>query len=124
MAINMKNIVIDGCYTGISTHKDADLNVDGLEIKNTKNAIVVRDPRDLLHSLGLPRDTPPDHLIEAVRILVAAKTDSPAVRNEKLRESKLVTWLGAVADLAGLAEMLLSPQAQTVVSSLVAGAMR
>lgn len=119
MAINIKGFRIDNCHVGISAPKDANMNIDGLEITNTHKAFELRDPPSLLQSLGLPANTPPAYLLEALRILEEARTLAPAARIEKLRESNLVKWLGATADLTGLGATLLSAQAQGLVSSVV-----
>jgi len=119
MVINLKNVRIDNCGTGISAPKDAQINTDGLEIKNTKNAIELRDQPSLLLSLGLPNDTPPSYLIEALNILDKHNTLAPAIRIEKLRKSNLIKWLGVTADLTTLGTTLLSAQSQGLVSSVI-----
>lgn len=119
MALNLKNVRIDNCGTGISAPKDAHIVADGLEITNTARAIELRDPPGLLQSLGLPANTPPAYLIEALRILEGASALPERERVNQLRESALVKWLGAVADLTTIGTTLLSAQAQGVVSSVV-----
>ena len=119
MAINLKNVRIDNCGTGISAPKDAHINADGLEITNTKLAIDLRDPPGLLQSLGLPYETPPLYLIEALKILEVSSNLPPVERIERLRESNLVKWLGVTADISGLGAVLLSAQAQGLASSIV-----
>jgi len=119
MAITLKNVRIDNCGTGISAPKDAHINADGLEITNTNNAIELRDPPSLLQTLGLPVNTPPIYLIEALKILEGAEKLEPSAKIEKLRESNLIKWLGATADLASLGGILLSAQAQGLVSTTV-----
>ncbi len=119
MALNLKNVRIDNCGTGISAPKDAHIVADGLEITNTARAIELRDPPGLLQSLGLPANTPPAYLIEALRILEGASALPERERVNQLRESALVKWLGAAADLTTIGTTLLSAQAQGVVSSVV-----
>jgi hypothetical protein len=119
MALHLKNVRIDNCGTGISAPKDAQIHADGLEITNTRRAIELRDPPGLLQSLGLPADTPPLYLIEALKLLEDSHTLLPEQRIERLRESSLIKWLGATADLTGLGATLLSAQAQGLVSSVV-----
>jgi hypothetical protein len=117
--LNLKNVRIDNCGTGISAPKGAAINADGLEITNTKMAIELRDPPSFMQKLGLPHDTPPQYLIEALRILENNSHLPQEQRVQKLRESKLLKWLGAAADITGLGSVLLSAQAQGLVSSVV-----
>lgn len=118
MALRLKNVRIDNCGTGISAPKDAQIHADGLEITNTRRAIELRDPPGLLQSLGLPTETPPPHLIEALKLLEGSLTLPQEQRIERLRESSLIKWLGVTADLSGLGTTLLSAQAQGLVSSV------
>ncbi len=119
MALHLKNVRIDNCGTGISAPKDAQIHADGLEITNTRRAIELRDPPGLLQSLGLPAETPPPYLIEALKLLEGSYALPPEQRIERLRESNLIKWLGVTADLTGLGTTLLSAQAQGLVSSVV-----
>jgi hypothetical protein len=118
MGINISGFRIDNCHIGISAPKDANMKIEGLEISNTYKAFELRDPPSLLQSLGLPPNTPPVYLIEALRILEGSSKLESAARIEKLRESNLVKWLGVTADLTSLGVTLLSAQAQGLVSSV------
>lgn len=118
MGLILKDVRIDNCGTGISAPKDADINVDGLEITNTACAIELRDPHAFLQSLGLPKDTPPNYLIEALKILEDSSSQSAGARVEKLRDSSLIKWLGVTADLTGIGTALLSAQSQGLISSV------
>jgi len=119
MAINLTNVRIHDCITGISAPKDAPINAHGLEITNAKCAIELRDPPGLFQSLGLPADTPPQYLIEALKILEGTTNLQQHERIEKLRDSSLVKWLGVTADLTGLGIALLSAQTKGLISSVV-----
>ena len=118
MTLKLKNVRIDNCGTGISMSIGTQLDADGLVITNTRRAIEVREPQSLLQSLGLPATTPPEFLIEALRILEGASGLPPNARIQKLSESRLSKWLGVTADLAGLGSVLLSAQAQGLVSEV------
>lgn len=119
MALHLKNVRIDNCGIGISAPKDAQIHADGLEITNTRRAIELRDPPGLLQLLGLPPETPPQYLIEALKLLEGSHTLPPEQRIDRLRESSLIKWLGVTADLTGLGTTLLSAQAQGLLSSVV-----
>lgn len=118
MALTLKNVKIIDCHTGISAPKDAQIDADGLEITNaTHRAIELRDPPGLFQSLGLPENTPPAHLIEALKILEDAQNLPESEKIERLRGSPLIEWLGSTADLVTVGTMLLGLQAQGVVSA-------
>ncbi len=91
MALHLKNVRIDNCDTSISAPRDAQIHADGLEITNTRRAIELRDPLGLLQSLGLRAETPPQYLIEALKLLEGSHTLPPEQRVEGLRESNLIT---------------------------------
>ncbi|CAG36445.1 hypothetical protein [Desulfotalea psychrophila] len=115
--LNLKNVRIDNCGTGISAPKDAKINADGLEITNTKQAIELRDPPSLMIKLGLPENTPPMYLIDAMKILEGNKKLPDKKRIDSLKNSPLVEWLGTAADLATIGCVLLSAQTQGLISS-------
>ena len=108
MTLNLRNVRIDSCGTGISAPKDADINADGLEITNTKRGIELRDLPGLLQKLGLPPETPQAELIEAYGILKGAASLPQEEREKKFRETNLVKRLGVTADLTTLGTALLS----------------
>ncbi len=119
MALILENVRIDNCGIGISASKDAHIHATGLEITNTKLAIELRDPPGLFQSLGLPANTPPAYLIEALKILEDASNLPPEQRIEKLGESKLIKSLGVAANLATVGASLLTAQTQGLISSVV-----
>jgi hypothetical protein len=110
MGITLKNVTIDNCGTGISTPSDAIIHADGLVITNTRKAIEIRNPATLLGALGLPENTPPELLIDALRHLRQNSHLPREQRVESLRETQLLKWLGAAADLVGLGQALLKVQ--------------
>ncbi|MCX9157287.1 hypothetical protein OPU71_14255 [Niveibacterium sp. 24ML] len=118
MAIHLNNVRISNCGGGISAPKDAEIHANNLEIVNTAQAIELRDPPSILQRLGLPPETPPEYLIEALKILEATNDMPQNERLDRLRESKLIKWLGVTADLTGLGTTLISAQAAGLVSSL------
>jgi hypothetical protein len=115
--LNLKNIKIDDCGTGISAPKDAKINVDGLEITNTDKAIELRDPPSLMKSLGFPENTPAVYIIDAIKILEGNKELPKEARIDSLKSSSLVQWLGTTADLTTIGCVLLSAQTQGLIST-------
>ncbi|WP_192034602.1 hypothetical protein [Halomonas sp. YLGW01] len=115
--LDLKNVRIDNCGTGISAPKGAHIKADGLEITNTKKAIELRDPPSLMKSLGLPDDTPSEYLIDAIKILEGNKELPKEDRINSLKSSSLVQWLGTTADLTTIGCVLLSAQTQGLISA-------
>jgi len=105
MALHLKNGWIDNCGTGISAPNDAQIHADGLSITNTHRAIELRDPPGLLQQLGLPADTPPLYLIEALKLLDSSHTLPQEQRMERLRESRLIKFLSITADLTSITSL-------------------
>lgn len=109
MALNLKNVTIANCGTGISAPADATINADGLQIFRTALAIELRDPPGLMQRLGLPPNTPPDLVIEALALLKQSEAPVPQ-KFEALKESRLTKFVegtGVVANLATIGQALL-----------------
>ena len=119
MVMDLKNVQIHNCVTGITAPADARINVDGLVITNTFKAIELRDPPSLLQSLGLPPTTPVPLLIEALQALEGSTANTDQGKIEELRESGLIKWLGVSADLTSIGTVLLSAHSKGLVSTMV-----
>lgn len=57
MAVKIYGNTIRNCGTGISTSKDADVEIGTNEIIDSNIAIELRDPSSFLECLGLQKDT-------------------------------------------------------------------
>ena len=119
MGITLKNVTIDNCGTGISAPADAKIDADGLVITNTQKAIELRNPATLLGALGLPENTPPELLIDALRHLRQQSQLPRGKRIESLRETGLLKWLGASADLTTLGQALLKIQESGLINKII-----
>lgn len=115
------NIKISGCAVGIEIPKDAGIFVSNLEVVDTEQAILVRDSPSLLQTLGLPDNTPHEHLVELLQLLKANQGRSSIELAESLRETKLLKFLGVTADLTGLASTFISPQAVGILTAILSG---
>lgn len=118
--LTLKNVTIDNCGTGISAPKDALIHADGLKITNTGKAIDLRDPPSLMQSLGLPENTPPAYLVEAIKALEGSKALPVEQRSQALHESRLFKWLGHTANLSGIASALMQAHQQGLVPGVLA----
>jgi hypothetical protein len=119
MVNKFTNIHIEDCGTGISMPSDAPVEFNGLTIKGCVQAIEMRDPPSLLTSLGLPSDTPPQLLIEALNILQANSSSPLENKTEILQTSSLFNWLGASANLTSITGLLIQAQQNGYVNSII-----
>lgn len=69
MALDLSNVYVKGCRTGISVSHGADVKLNGATLINCGKGIEERDPPSVLETLGLPRDTPPEVVVKALTIL-------------------------------------------------------
>lgn len=119
MTLYIKGFKATNCAVGLSTPPDAPLVLDGMEAISSGVGIEIRDRLPLMQSLGLPSDTPPHLLAEVLKALEASPSATPEQKERTVRESELIKWLGATADLLGLASALTSAQAAGLVSTAV-----
>jgi len=89
-------------------------------IEDCETGLLYRDPPSLLASLGLPPDTPPQYLIEALEILQAHEKEPENVRAEKIKSSKIGPFLQGAANVAAVIALALSPEAAPVLALLKA----
>lgn len=113
------NIHIENCGTGVSMSSDAPVEFNGLTIKGCQKAIEMRDPPSLLSSLGLPSETPPELLIEALKILQSNSSSPLEKKTEALQGSSLFNWLGASANLASITGLLIQAQQNGYINSII-----
>jgi len=90
------------------------------EIARCGTGIQYRDPPDLLSSLGLPSNTPPKFVLEALRILKAHENAHPAQREALLKKSKIGPFLQGAASVAALITLAISPDLAPVTALLKA----
>ena len=114
-----ENVHIEGFEKGITMPADAPASFDGLLIKGCKIAIELRDPPSLLEKIGLPKDTPPEFLLEAIKIIENSDSSSPKKVEDLLQRSKLFEWLGASANIATISTALFQLMQGDALSAVV-----
>ncbi|MED5613086.1 hypothetical protein [Janthinobacterium sp. P210005] len=105
-------LTIKGCNfnrngTGISVPHDTVLDLENISFDDNGTALIQREAPTLLQQLGLPSNTDPEIVIEALAILQRVKTLDQPMQIEALRESKMVKMLGVGADIVTIAGILL-----------------
>jgi len=125
MANIFSTISIHNCRVGISLPAgDSSNNVfSDVRITETGTAVEQRDAQlsagDLMRLLGLPGDTPVQHLVEALRIAEEAKGKPRPEQIQAIQTSSLVEWLGSTADITAVAAVLLSDEARAFISTSI-----
>lgn len=99
MPLHLINVTIDNCGTGISAPHDADIRANGLAITNTNQAIEIKLPQSLREQLGLPQNTPPEYITEALQMMIETKNKSQEERLHIFNTTRLANFLGIGADL-------------------------
>lgn len=101
MAIKIFGNTIDTCGTGISTPKDADVEIGTNNITNCGTAIELRDPPSFLASLGLREDTPTEKVVAVLNAIYSGATDESAIEKE-IKKIGLLDYLSGAANLTTL----------------------
>ncbi|MGE6607251.1 hypothetical protein FBG13_03145 [Cobetia marina] len=121
MAVNLKNVRIVNCGTGISAPADAPITADGLNIEGCERAIDLRDPPSLMQQLGLAEGTPPKDLLAVLEAINKPDLSQDDVIRE-VSSSKLRSWLGVGSDIttvsAGIFQLYQSGLVQSVLTLL------
>ena len=83
-----------GAGEGICVPADTRLKLKGSNFKiGTGRAIHFRDAQSFFQSLGFPPDTPPNLLLEALRIMEEYKSESAGSQKRALEKTRLFSWL-------------------------------
>lgn len=107
----MIKIDFDGCsFTGIEKVVSVSEDIKNIELRSARTTFneigtvfEVRDAPSVYVQLGLPAETPPDVLKEALALLQSVEGRPAEERPEALRESKLVALLSGIGGVSSLA---------------------
>ena len=101
MAVKIIGNKIENCGTGISTPKEADVEIGNNDITNCDTAIELRDPPRFLASLGLKEDTPTEKVVAVLNAIYNGRTDEQAIESE-IKQAGLLDYLSGAANLTTL----------------------
>lgn len=119
MGITIKNCHIENCGVGISTDNSINLDISGTSIVGCRKAIELRDKPGVLQSIGLPANTPPELLIEALTLLLNYKDQETEPLKDTLLKTKLFNWLDGTANVATILTSLLSLQQNELIQGFL-----
>jgi hypothetical protein len=117
MTITIKNARISNCVVGIVTEGIVDMEISDINIEACSTAIHHQNSPGVLQALGLPANTPPDLLIEALELLL--NHQSPKKSLEVLSKSRLFQGIGNASDATSLLSNLVSLQQSGLVQSFL-----
>ncbi|MCG7372084.1 hypothetical protein MHL40_05310 [Pseudomonas luteola] len=120
MGLNVFQCHIEGCQTAVLLEGDVDATFTGSTIKDCTQGFVVREHADLIRQLGLPEETDPKALAQALQELVTTPVQE---RESKVKISGWGERLFGIAKGAPdytlkLLQIANDPKVQQVISSL------
>lgn len=71
-SLTMIGCRIENCGVGINAHAGVDIQLERTTFARTGQAVVIRDGPTALSALGLPPDTPPQLVLEALQAISLA----------------------------------------------------
>jgi hypothetical protein len=89
-----------GSGTGILSTGSAHIEIDNTSFSGHVDGLRLTEPASLIQQIGLPADTPVEHIMEVLRIIGRG---NPAEREESLHRSRLAEFLGGTADILAIA---------------------
>lgn len=114
------NKIID-CGVGVSTPKDADVEIGTNDFQNCGIAIELRDPPSFLESIGLMSDTPIEKIVAILQSINKGDMDDKNLESE-IEKSGLFDYLSAGANTSTLVSAFMqlstSDQIQQVLTLL------
>ena len=114
------NTIID-CGVGVSTPKDADVEIGTNDFQNCDIAIELRDPPSFLESIGLMSDTPIEKIVAILQSINEGDMDDKNLESE-IEKSGLFDYLSAGANTSTLVSAFMqlstSDQIQQVLTLL------
>ena len=119
MVIKINGCHIEGCGVGISTDGSIDLDISETKIIGCQKAIEQRDRLGAFQAIGLPADTPPDLLIEALKLLLKYEDADPKQSAEALSKTKLFEWLSGTANTTTVLNNLFALQQNRYVQNFL-----
>ncbi|MFI3275386.1 MULTISPECIES: hypothetical protein [Vibrio] len=107
MPINFNDCDISENDIGVKTPSSANLSFEKTRIKNNKIGVDVYVNKEDIVALGLPEDTDPEYVKEALTVLKENHTHDDDVKRLLLSKTKLFQWLGDISSLTTIATALI-----------------
>ncbi|WP_312271362.1 hypothetical protein [Pseudomonas sp.] len=121
MGLNVFQCHIEGCQTAVLLEGDVDATFTGSTIKDCTHGFVIRKHAGLMRQLGLPEETDPNVLAQALQALaVTPKSKQIAQVKEGLWQERLFGALqGAPEYTLKLLQIANDPRVQQVITWLL-----
>jgi hypothetical protein len=119
MVVRISGNTITKCHTGISTPKDADVEIGANNISECKVAIELRSPPSFIESLGLNANTPTDKIISVLEAIRNGSNSEESI-TEEVAKSGLLNYLSSAADITTLVSALYQISTSSLVNQAIA----
>ncbi|GAC27890.1 hypothetical protein [Brumicola pallidula] len=119
MVVRITGNTITNCGTGISTPKDANVEIGANNISECKVAIELRDPPSFIESLGLNANTPTDKIVSVLNAIGSGSNDKESITAE-VEKSGLLSYLSSAADITTLVSALYQISTSSLVNQAIA----
>nr|WP_319537218.1 hypothetical protein [uncultured Vibrio sp.] len=107
MAIKFNDCDISGNNTGVRTPSSADISFEKTRITDNETGVDVFISKEDIIALGLPEDTDPAYVKEAI-IILKDNADAPEeVKRYMLSKTKLFEWLGNASSIVTIGTALI-----------------
>ncbi|ENK2915774.1 hypothetical protein [Vibrio alginolyticus] len=107
MAISFNDCDISENDTGVKAPSSADLSFEKTRIKNNKTGVDIYISKEDIIALGLPENTNPEYVKEAVELLKENHHHDDDVKTLLLSKTKLFQWLGDISSITTIATALI-----------------
>jgi hypothetical protein len=119
MAVKIYGNKISNCGTGISTQKDANVEIGTNDISDCGTAIELRDPPSFIESMGLKPDTPTDKIVSVLNAISNDATDKDSIE-KKVKKVGLLDYLAGAANVSTLVSAFYQLSSSSLVQQALA----
>ena len=122
MAVEVSGVKAYNCGSAvIAEGQFSDLKINDVLAVDCLNGVVLRDGPSVLSHIGLPGNTPPEALIEALKALQAMGDKAPEAKAEILKTTGIAAFIensaNATTVISNLIQIAASPLAAIVIAA-------
>jgi len=119
MTVKIFGNKISNCGAGISTPKDANVEIGANDITYCGTAIELRDPPSFIESIGLKADTPTDKIVSVLTAILNGAIDK-ALIEEEVKKVGLLEYLSGAANISTLVSAFYQLSSSSLVQQVLA----
>ncbi|MDZ3826350.1 hypothetical protein [Pseudomonas monsensis] len=116
----ISKITIEGFDIGMSLPNDCPYEIEDITQKNGKIGLQIRDKASLMDFIGLPPDTPPVVLADALRMLSSRNNASTDEKKRLLKKSNLGAFLDRADKATSVMEKIINVASNPNVTEFIA----